>query len=56
MCPTIWVQEDANELVSHRYNAWFIWFDGDLLGPLLEVSRPPRAANDNTPNGNAEGP
>lgn len=38
---TVWVQEDANEMVPHRYVAWFILMDGDLIGPLLGFSGPP---------------
>lgn len=38
---TVWVQEDANNLVLHRYVAWFIWFDGDLLRPLSNFGEPP---------------
>lgn len=48
---TVWMQEDANDLVPHRYVAWFIWFDGDLLWSLFDFGGPPGAANDDALEG-----
>lgn len=41
-CTTmIWVEEGPDNLVPHRYIAWYIWFDGDLVRPLRGFDGPP---------------
>lgn len=45
---TIWVQEDTDNLVSHHYEAWFIWFDGDFIGLIRGPDGPSRPTIDGT--------
>lgn len=45
---TVWVQEDADNLVPHRYQAQLIWFNGDLVSPIRGFKRPPSFMADRT--------
>ncbi|KAL3747204.1 hypothetical protein ACJRO7_016044 [Eucalyptus globulus] len=42
---TIWVEEGLDDLVPHYYMAWYIWFNGDLVGPFHGFNGPPRPSD-----------